>query len=233
VKSNKNKLFEFHKKLRTLTFFDPACGCGNFLVIAYRELRKLELEVLRTVHAGPGSRFLDIHSEISVDVDQFYGIEIEEFPAQIAQVAMWLMDHQMNVRVSEEFGMYFARIPLKTSPHIVNGNALTLDWNDVLPAEKASYMFGNPPFIGKTYQSAEQKADMEKVAGDIKGAGLLDFVAAWYVKAARYINTVRPELVEGLPSALASTSSARTDVRCAFVSTNSITQGEQTSVLWS
>jgi hypothetical protein len=110
VKSNKNKLFEFHKKLRTLSFFDPACGCGNFLGIAYRELRKLELEVLRTVHAGPGSRFLDIHQEISVDVDQFYGIEIEEFPAQIAQVAMWLMDHQMNVRVSEEFGMYFARI---------------------------------------------------------------------------------------------------------------------------
>ena len=124
VKGNKNKLFEFHKKLRTLTFFDPACGCGNFLVIAYRELRKLELDVLRAVHEGPGSRFLDIHQEISVDVDQFYGIEIEEFPAQIAQVALWLMDHQMNVRVSEEFGMYFARIPLKTSPHIVNGNAL-------------------------------------------------------------------------------------------------------------
>ena len=101
VRSNKNKLFDFHKKLRTLTFFDPACGCGNFLVIAYRELRKLELDVLRTVHEGPGSRFLDIHQEISVDVDQFYGIEIEEFPAQIAQVAMWLMDHQMNVRVSE------------------------------------------------------------------------------------------------------------------------------------
>ncbi len=138
VKGNKNKLFEFHKKLRTLTFFDPACGCGNFLVIAYRELRMLELDVLRAVHKGPGSRFLDIHQEISVDVDQFYGIEIEEFPAQIAQVALWLMDHQMNVRVSVEFGMYFARIPLKTSPHIINGNALTLDWNDVLPAEHAS-----------------------------------------------------------------------------------------------
>ena len=105
VRNNKNKLFEFHKKLRTLTFFDPACGCGNFLVIAYRELRALELEILRAVHSGPGSRFLDIHQEIQIDVDQFYGIEIEEFPAQIAQVALWLMDHQMNVRVSEEFGM--------------------------------------------------------------------------------------------------------------------------------
>ena len=241
VKSNKNKLFEFHKKLRTLTFFDPACGCGNFLVIAYRELRKLELDVLRAVHEGPGSRFLDIHQQINVDVDQFFGIEIEEFPAQIAQVAMWLMDHQMNVRVSEEFGMYFARIPLIASPHIVNGNALQLDWNDVLPAERASFVLGNPPFVGKTYQSSEQKTDMGKVVGKIKGAGVLDFVAAWYVKAAEYLNTVRPEPVEGQSSSHAtstnsghaSTSSARTDVRCAFVSTNSITQGEQAGVLWS
>ena len=223
VKSNKNKLFEFHKKLRTLTFFDPACGCGNFLVIAYRELRKLELEVLRTVHAGPGSRFLDIHSEISVDVDQFYGIEIEEFPAQIAQVAMWLMDHQMNVRVSEEFGMYFARIPLKTSPHIVNGNALTLDWNDVLPAEKASYVFGNPPFIGAKFMDDVQREETQHVFADIKSGGLLDFVAAWYVKAARYI----------LPSpASGRGAGGEGNIRCAFVSTNSITQGEQAGVLW-
>ena len=136
VRNNKNKLFEFHKKLRTLTFFDPACGCGNFLVIAYRELRLLELEILRAVHSGPGSRFLDIHQELQLDVDQFYGIEIEEFPAQIAQVALWLMDHQMNVRVSEEFGMYFARIPLTSTPHIHHTNALTTDWNDVLPASE-------------------------------------------------------------------------------------------------
>jgi N-6 DNA Methylase len=213
VKGNKNKLFEFHKKLRTLTFFDPACGCGNFLVIAYRELRKLELDVLRAVHEGPGSRFLDIHQEISVDVDQFFGIEIEEFPAQIAQVALWLMDHQMNVRVSEEFGMYFARIPLKTSPHIVNGNALTLDWNDVLPAERASYVFGNPPFVGAKYMSDEQRADFNRVFAGIANAGQVDFVAAWYVKAAGYIRAAR--------------------TRCAFVSTNSITQGEQVGVLWS
>ncbi len=232
VKGNRNKLFEFHKKLRTLTFFDPACGCGNFLVIAYRELRRLELDVLRAVHEGPGSRFLDIHSEINVDVDQFFGIEIEEFPAQIAQVALWLMDHQMNVRVSEEFGMYFARIPLKTSPHIVNGNALTLDWNDVLPTERASYVFGNPPFIGKQHQTPAQKKDVEPLFAPIKGSGVLDYVAAWYVKAARYITSVRPEPVEGRTSVHASTSSARTDIRCAFVSTNSITQGEQVGVLW-
>ncbi|MDD5181408.1 MAG: DUF559 domain-containing protein, partial [Gallionellaceae bacterium] len=192
VKNNKNRLFEFHKKLRTLTFFDPACGCGNFLVIAYRELRLLELEVLRAVHRETGSRFLDIHSEINVDVDQFFGIEIEEFPAQIAQVALWLMDHQMNVRVSEEFGMYFARIPLKTSPHIVHGNALTLDWDDVLPAERASYVFGNPPFVGAKFMSEAQREDTRQVFAGIESGGLLDLVAAWYVKAARYMNPPHP-----------------------------------------
>ena len=233
VKGNKNKLFEFHKKLRTLTFFDPACGCGNFLVIAYRELRTLELEVLRTVHQETGSRFLDIHSEINVDVDQFHGIEIEEFPAQIAQVALWLVDHQMNVRISEEFGMYFARIPLKTSPHIVHGNALTLDWNDVLPAERASYVFGNPPFLGKKEQSAAQKKDVEPVFAPIKGAGVLDFVAAWYVKAARYINAVAPAKAGAQPiEPLDSRLRGNDKTRCAFVSTNSITQGEQVGVLW-
>ena len=139
IKGNRNKLFEFHKKLRGLTFFDPACGCGNFLVIAYRELRQLELELLRAAHTT-GQLALDVHQMIALDVDQFCGIEIEEFPAQIAQVALWLVDHQMNLKVSEEFGMYFARIPLKTSPKIVHGNALTLDWNDVLPAERASYV---------------------------------------------------------------------------------------------
>lgn len=211
IRNNRNKLFDFHKKLRALTFFDPACGCGNFLVVAYRELRLPELEVLRAAHTS-GQKVLDVHQMIAVDVDQFHGIEIEEFPAQIAQVALWLVDHQMNVRVSEEFGLYFARIPLKTSPHIMHGNALQLDWNDVLPAERASYVFGNPPFIGKQHQNTEQKSNMEAVMQDIKGAGVLDFVAAWYVKAARYI--------------------AGQSTRCAFVSTNSITQGEQVGVLW-
>ncbi len=241
VKSNKNKLFEFHKKLRTLTFFDPACGCGNFLVIAYRELRKLELYVLRAVHEGPGSRFLDIHQQISVDVDQFYGIEIEEFPAQIAQVALWLMDHQMNVRVSEEFGMYFARIPLETSPHIVNGNALTLDWNDVLPAERASYVFGNPPFIGAKFMGDVQREEARQVFAGINGGGLLDYVAAWYVKAARYMTTPSPTLSGTLPRAGGGNAEplsldgrgAGERVKAAFVSTNSITQGEQVGVLWS
>lgn len=212
VRNNKNRLFEFHKKLRTLTFLDPACGCGNFLVIAYRELRLLELEVLRAVHSGPGSQFIDIHQELKLDVDQFYGIEVEEFPAQIAQVALWLMDHQMNVRVAEEFGMYFARIPLKTSPHIVHKNALQLDWETVVPRERLSYILGNPPFIGSKYQSDEQRAEIVGLFGGVTGAGVLDYVTGWYVKAA--------ELMHG------------TKIACAFVSTNSISQGEQVGILW-
>ncbi len=223
VKGNRNRLFEFHKKLRLLKFFDPACGCGNFLVISYRELRELELDVLRASHllSGiAGQQSMDVHTLIGIDVDQFYGIEIEEFPAQIAQVALWLMDHQMNLRVSEEFGLYFARIPLKSTPHIVHGNALRLDWNEVLPAERCSYVLGNPPFLGKKEQSEKQKADFAQVMANLNGFGVLDFVSAWYVKAASYMKSVSTELVDGSAP------------RCAFVSTNSITQGEQVGVLW-
>lgn len=224
VKSNRNRLFEFHQKLRHLTFFDPACGCGNFLVIAYRELRLLELAVLRASHelsGNAGQRSVDVHSLIGVNVDQFFGIEIEEFPAQIAQVALWLMDHQMNLQVSEEFGLYFARIPLRTSPHIAHGNALTLDWADVLAPERCSFVLGNPPFLGKKEQSPAQKADFERVMGHIQGSGVLDFVSTWYVKAARYM---------ALTQATGAADAALPE--CAFVSTNSITQGEQVGVLW-
>lgn len=211
IKTNAKRLLEFQQKLRSLTFLDPACGCGNFLVIAYRELRQLELEVLRAARAGD-QLALDVSSLILVDVDQFYGIEIEEFPAQIAQVALWLMDHQMNLQVSQEFGAYFARIPLHARGTIVHANALQLDWNEVITADKLSYIMGNPPFLGKKEQSKEQKADFASVMGHIKSSGVLDFVAAWYVKAI--------DMMQG------------SSIRCAFVSTNSIVQGEQVGTLW-
>lgn len=211
VKNNKNRLFDFHKKLRTLTFLDPACGCGNFLVVAYRELRLLELDVLRAARTT-GQRVLDAHSLVQLDVDQFHGIEIEEFPAQIAQVALWLTDHQMNLKVSEEFGLYFARIPLKSSPNVVHGNALRIDWETVVPRERLSYILGNPPFVGKHYRSEAQRDDLIAAFENLKAAGDLDFVAAWYIKALR--------MMQG------------TGVEAAFVSTNSITQGEQVPVLW-
>ncbi len=230
VKNHKNRLLEFHKKLRQLTFFDPACGCGNFLVISYRELRLLELEVLRASYRD-GQQTLDVHQLISLNVDQFFGIEIEEFPAQIAQVALWLVDHQMNLRVSEEFGLYFARIPLKSSPHVVHGNALTTDWNEVLPATACSYVLGNPPFIGAKFMSDAQREDTRAVFAGIPNAGLLDFVAAWYVLAARYMQGAADFLPLPLGEGRGE-GQRRPATRAAFVSTNSITQGEQVGVLW-
>ncbi|MDV6342429.1 DNA methyltransferase [Nitrosomonas sp. Is35] len=212
VKGRTQNLQAFHSKLAGLRFLDPACGCGNFLVIAYRELRRLELEVLRTLHGG-GQLVLDISNIVRVNVDQFHGIEIEEFPVQIAQVALWLTDHQMNAQVSEEFGQNFTRLPLTKSAHIVHGNALRLDWNAVIPAEQCHYVMGNPPFIGKTYLNDEQRADVAAIFHDTKNAGLLDYVSCWYRKATDYI-------------------AAHPAIRVAFVSTNSITQGEQTGVLW-
>lgn len=212
IKTSAKRLLEFQQKLRSLTFLDPACGCGNFLVIAYRELRLLELDVLRAARAGD-QLALDVSSLILVDVDQFYGIEIEEFPAQIAQVALWLMDHQMNLQVSQEFGAYFARIPLHASGTIVHANALQLDWNEVIAADKLSYIMGNPPFIGHHYQSAEQAQDQLQVMGNIKAAGVLDFVCNWYVKSLHMMQKNH-------------------SIQSALVSTNSISQGEQAGLLW-
>ena len=148
VRRDARRLLEFQRKLARIRVLDPACGCGNFLVVAYRELRLLELDVLRELHQARTSDFLDVSQLVFVDVDQFYGIELEEFPAQIAQVALWLTDHQMNLRVSEEFGQYFVRLPLTKAPNIVHGNALALDWRELVQPEALSVIVGNPPFVG-------------------------------------------------------------------------------------
>lgn len=209
--TNHAALDRLHDKIAVLKFLDPACGCGNFLVIAYRELRAIENNLLATLHQG--QTVTDISHLARVDVDQFYGIEIDEWPARIAEVAMWLMDHQMNCDLAEKLGQYFVRLPLKKSPAILNTNALRADWSKILPPEKCSFIMGNPPFIGKKEQNEEQKTDMEAVCGHIKGNGVLDFVTAWYFKAAEYMR-------------------ANPSITCAFVSTNSIAQGEQVGVLW-
>jgi len=208
--NNKAKLNTFHHRLAQLTFFDPACGCGNFLVIAYRELRQLELAILEKVHKK--AQLLEIDTLIKLDVNQCYGIELEEFPAQIAQVALWLTDHQMNQQVSAKFGVYFVRIPLQTSATIVHANALQTDWRNVCP--HASFIIGNPPFIGHQWRSPAQQADVELVFPKDKKFGKVDFVGAWFVKATQYLLNQR-------------------QTACAFVATNSITQGEQVGILWS
>lgn len=210
-KGSKPKLTDFHKRLKDLKFLDPACGCGNFLVIAYRELRLLEIEILKKILKG--DRVLDIQGETWLDVDMMHGIEYEEFPARIAEVAMWLIDHQMNMAASEEFGQYFVRLPLKKAANIVHGNALRIDWGEVVPKNKLSYIMGNPPFVGAMVMKEPQREDMAVVfETQLKGFGVLDYVSAWYVKAA--------EILQGR------------SIRAAFVSTNSISQGEQVPLFW-
>jgi len=256
VKDNKNKLPEFHKKLSALKFLDPACGCGNFLVITYRELRLLEFEVLKALNKS-GQTVLDVSQILWVNVDQFCGIEYEEFPARIAEVAMWLIDHQMNMLVSSEFGQYFVRLPLNKSANIVHGDALEIAWQSLLnpvntvnvvakhaniylvnepqieygtvnvqtescsvqkgkpeqPNEvKFDYILGNPPFIGSKMMKPYQRNQIVREFDHADGSGVLDYVTGWYIKAAKYIQG--------------------TKTKVAFVSTNSIVQGEQTGILW-
>ncbi|MEZ5673282.1 MAG: DNA methyltransferase [Thiotrichaceae bacterium] len=211
AKGNKAQLKALHEKLAKLRFLDPACGCGNFLIVSYRELRQLEIQVLRELHPS-GQGFLNIQEIVQVDVDQFYGIEYEEFACQIAQVAMWLIDHQMNMLVSQEFGQYFVRLPLTKAAKIVQGNSLHIDWEAVVAKTDLHYILGNPPFVGKHLQNEQQKADIALIFHGVNGAGVLDYVASWYLKAARYIQ--------------------QTNIRCAFVSTNSVAQGEQVGILW-
>ena len=215
IKTNKNKLREFHQKISKLKFLDPACGCGNFLIIAYREIRQLEIDILTELYKEDlqdGILSIDISNLSLIDVDNFYGIEINEFPAKIAEVALWLMDHLMNLKLSIKFGMAFERIPLKKSAVIKNENALIIDWKNIIDVKELSYILGNPPFVGARMKSKEQSEEMKKVFNNMKGYGDLDYVSAWYKKSA--------ELIKG------------TKIKIAFVSTNSITQGTQVSILW-
>ncbi len=199
----RNDLLRFQEKLGQLRFLDPACGCGNFLIIAYRELRLLEIDILRELRA--------VAYLSRVDVDQFYGIELGEFPARIAETALWIMDHVMNNRFSLEFGRLYRRIPLQKAPHVVHGNALEIDWSEVLPAEQCDYVLGNPPFVGAKYQTAAQRAQVRRIAGLGGSGGTLDYVSAWLIKAGTYVTG---------------------GTRIGFVATNSTTQGEQVGQLW-
>lgn len=255
IKTNNFKLNEFHKKISQLKFLDPACGCGNFLIITYRELRLLEIEILRAINKT-GTGFLDVREIILLNVDMMYGIEYEEFPARIAEVAMWLIDHQMNMLISQEFGQYFVRLPLHKAAKIIHGDALEIDWHTVLNpknnydiiaedthifiveepmemyetlniktknlkihtvektnhSEVFDYIMGNPPFIGSNIMSQAQRNQITSEFNNSQGSGVLDYVTGWYLKAAKYIQN--------------------TQTKVAFVSTNSVVQGEQAGILW-
>jgi len=209
------ELRKFREKLGQMRFFDPACGCGNFLIIAYRELRRLEIEVLKEIYS---KSFSEAQSEFDptglsrINVDQFYGIEISEFPVRIAETALWMMDHIMNNRLSMEFGHTYTRIPLEASPYIVHGDALEIDWSDVLPPKECSFVFGNRPFVGAKIQRKFQLGQVHRIVALGKSGGSLDYVTAWFIKAGEYIGGSQG--------------------RIGFVATNSITQGEQVAQFW-
>jgi type I restriction-modification system DNA methylase subunit len=208
IKTDPSALEHFHDKIAGLKFLDPACGCGNFLIVTYGKLRELEFEVLK-IKSSTRQMVIDIRPMLKVNVDQFYGIEAEDFPCQIATVGMWLIDHQMNNLVADYFGIPFVRLPLKNSAVIVHGNALRMDWESVVPKAELSYVLGNPPFVGNNNLSVSQREDLAPFFPNNK---TMDYVTAWYVKATDYMRD--------------------TNIRCAFVSTNSISQGEQVALLW-
>ena len=216
-KTRKQQLEAFRQKLSTLTFLDPTCGSGNFLTETYISLRRLENEALRLeIDSGKnvtsGQIAMGFDDFIKVSIGQFYGIEINDFAVTVAKTALWISESQMMKETEEIVNQQLEFFPLKSYANIVEGNALRIDWNDVISKDKLSYIMGNPPFVGGMMMSREQKQDIISVVGDIKGVGELDFVSGWYYKATDYIKG--------------------TSIEVAFVSTNSICQGQQAVTMW-
>ena len=209
-KLRKQQLEAYREKLSKLTFLDPACGSGNFLTETYISLRRLENEALITQTRG--QTIFDLGDVIKVSIGQFYGIEINDFAVTVAKTALWISESQMMKETEMIVNRQLEFFPLKSYANIVEGNALRIDWNDVVSKEKLSYIMGNPPFVGGMMMSKEQKQDIVNVVGDIKGVGELDFVSGWYYKATEYIKG--------------------TNIEVAFVSTNSICQGQQAVTMW-
>ena len=207
LKSKKKQLEKLQEKLSNLTFFDPACGAGNFLIITYKELRRLELSIIMELHDRK-TKLIDVQYLSKIDVNQFYGIEIKSFSAKISETVLWMMDHLMNRELADYYGQAYARIPLEEQPNIMQADALEFDWNELLPATECDYVFGNPPFSGSKQMTDEQKEQTIQIT---KSRGL-DYVSNWFVKASKYVRNL--------------------NVPIAFVSTNSIAQGMQTALLF-
>ena len=222
VKSNIKKLRSFHNKLSELKFLDPACGTGNFLIVSYREVRRLEIEVIEVLKSKNKNISIDDIVDVShnslIQVKQFYGLEIDPLAVEIAKVGMYLIDHQCNMELSAKFGKYYARLPLEAPAVIKEANALSVDWFNELETERVDYILGNPPFHGARMMNKAQKEDIIRTVirlegKEIKGSGNVDYVAGWYYKACNVM-------------------SKYPQIKTAFVSTNSITQGEQTAIVW-
>jgi hypothetical protein len=211
IKTSKTALEKFRIKLNGLTFLDPACGCGNFLVVTYRELRLIDIEIVSKMYKGMPVLHLNWLS--NVPLENFYGYEIDTTSAMIAKVALWLTEHQMNMRLESIFGKTVPTIPLDESAIILNSNSLHTEWKHNKKEIAFDYIVGNPPFVGKQFQTIQQKNDIAQIFNGHNGTGVLDYVACWYIKAADYMKT-------------------NPNTRTALVSTNSIAQGEQTGILW-
>jgi len=214
LRTKNNKLDQFHEKLASLTFLDPACGSGNFLTETYLSLRHIENQLLWEKLSGQqGQMFMGAEDLIKVSIGQFYGIEINDFAVTVAKTALWIAESQMMEETEAAMAVNLDFLPLKSyEKNIVEGNSLRIEWRDIIPADKLSYIMGNPPFLGYKFQSKEQKEDIKSIASDFANYGTLDYVSGWYIKAAKYIYNAQ--------------------TICAFVSTNSVTQGEHVSTLW-
>ncbi|MDR0943635.1 MAG: N-6 DNA methylase, partial [Ruminococcus sp.] len=212
VKTKEKRLKAFQEKLSSLTFLDPACGSGNFLTETYLSLRKLENIVFTELAHHQISFVFESDSPIKVSLNQFYGIEINDFAVTVARTALWIAESQMIKATEDIIKVHIDFLPLKSYAHVTEGNALRMDWETVVPKDKLNYIMGNPPFVGYSNQSSEQKSDMLKIFDGVKSAGKLDYVCAWYKKAADMMKL--------------------SSIKTAYVSTNSITQGEQVAILW-
>ncbi|MCH4072063.1 DNA methyltransferase [Pseudoramibacter sp.] len=210
-KTKKRQLEAFQRKLASLKWLDPACGSGNFLTETYLSVRRIENEVISELQHGQIMYALEgMRNPIQVSISQFYGIEINDFAVTVAKTALWIAESQMMQETISIIKMDLDFLPLTTNANIVEGNALRIDWNDVVPASELNYIMGNPPFVGYAYQSQEQKNDLKNIKAITKKS--IDYVAGWYYKTAEYFN--------------------HTNIRAAFVSTNSICQGEQVVNVW-
>ena len=213
---NDSKLKEMQKELGTYQIFDPACGCGNFLITTYKRLRQLELDIILRLKQLDGTvgqtSLLDVAEDLHVRLEQLHGIEYVEWSSQIAKVAIYLTDHQENMKLETVLGVAANRFPLSHASNIVQGNALQIEWSEVCPMNDKTIIVGNPPFLGSLMLDDQQKEEQKIIWDDNKKSGLMDYVTNWYLLAAKHIQGTR--------------------ARAAFVSTNSITQGEQPAILW-
>lgn len=212
LRNRNKKLLEYQNKLASLKFLDPACGSGNFLTESYLSLRRLENKMIATYTQGQIQFGAEELNPIKVSIKQFYGIEINDFAVTVAKTALWIAEAQMYHETQEIINMKQDFLPLKTYTHITEGNALRIDWNEVVPSNELNYIMGNPPFVGARLMSLEQKEDVNIIFKDIKNSGNIDYVGCWYIKSAEYMKG--------------------TEIQTALVSTNSICQGEQPAILW-